>query len=350
MTEFHREAIAQEKPGPPDIVANARGQQCRVGWRRARCLFALLVVGLGTLTIAASLAGGEAASVGPHRVMLPMVTAGESLGQGPGQFRWFPPRNDASLQVDTCGRFLIARQRQTNPPLFEYVGAPDDVIVYLPTAPEVVGFIAGPGRVSPFGNLFVDWCFDLESDGIPELAVSYWAGDTGPATLTVYSLGVTPERALTVRWTFESERVLGTMPINVDGALPFELIGADGRFQLLATSRPAGPVPPFVVRLDETGARTVPEYRWVFDGYRNEQFQRLAGCKEDAQCEHGALLGIMVVSLTLGDWDTVRLNPAIPAQRLREIEQCRDEVASAVANINLPFRGGFLGCFRGAQP
>ncbi|MBI2765521.1 MAG: hypothetical protein HYX53_06365 [Chloroflexi bacterium] len=295
-------------------------------------------------TAAVFLPGREArsparAADAPNRVVLPQLASGESGVE----FAKFRARDQSSSQRDRCGSYIIERVRKSNPPLFDLLGAPDDVVIYDAQL-RLLLTVPGPQRVSPFGDLFVDWCFDLDSDGTPELAISDWSGDTGPASLTVYSLG-SPVR---VRWQFDDERVLGTAPLNVDGTLPYELIGSDGRFQLLATSKPAGPVPPFVVRLTPNGAAPAPEYRWIFEAYRNREFERLSGCSEswlDDQCGLGAILGIMVASLTIGDWDDVRLNAAIRPDLRDRIELCRDRVAAAVADFNTPFNGSFLGCF-----
>jgi hypothetical protein len=76
-----------------------------------------------------------------------------------------------------------------------------------------------------------------------------------------------------------------TLPIDTDGILPFELIGWDGRFQRFATSFLAGPVPPFVVPLDASGAVPVREYQAPFEAYRREMLLRLAGCRGDFECQ-----------------------------------------------------------------
>ena len=317
---------------------------CRFGlplFLRRSIGWSLLVVATYVAASGANLDHPAAQSPGPaYRLVVPQLAADAGLAT----FEWFPARTEAETQSDRCGAFTVVRQLQANRPFTDLFGGPDDVFVYGPDGSLALS-VDGRSRAGTFGSLFVQWCFDLERDGNPELAVSDWTGGTGSARLTIYTLAA----PVVQRWQFESERTLGTMPVNEDGTLPYELVGADGRFQLLATSRPFGPVPPFVVRLSPAGGATVAsDYRWTFESYRNEELERLAQCPAgdlEQQCQAGATLGIMVASLTIGDWDEVRLSAALPPGPRDRVEQCRDVVAAAVANIDAPLAGGFMGCF-----
>jgi hypothetical protein len=183
-----------------------------------------------------------------------------------------------------------------------------------------------------FSTIGVDWCFDLEGDGVQELSVYRYSGGAHCCiTQSVYSLGP----RITKLFDLDAGNAGGLGPAELDGREPYELVGVDDRFANFANLPFA--VSPYVAlvmaKRGEEWVVATAEFPNVVRGHRDETIKQAPVCEREGtpECWRGLGVGIMADSLVIGDWETVRHTLSLPEDTLFWLELQRDAIQAKLA-------------------
>jgi hypothetical protein len=120
-----------------------------------------------------------------------------------------------------------------------------------------------------------------------------------------------------------------------------ELVGTDARFKYWASCGACARYPVVVARLE--GDRVAVVSREMPDRLaveRESLLKELATCPEEplawGTCESGPLAAIFAMSLSLGDWESVKRDARLRPASVARIEECRAIVQRAVDDLEAP--------------
>ena len=277
---------------------------------------AIIVLGHGSYAVSPAAAVRAAPS---FRLQLPLVSRD---GPEPLPVPIFPPRNDnLATQEDSCGPDTVLRQRPQGVNGESFLSdtisvvRPEGAPFNLPSRP------LGESR-SRLAGYTIDWCYDLDLDGTPELLIAFWPGGTNGVDLTLLELG----SEVSVRWTFHSSQSLHT-GLLLDELAPYPLVIADRRFRYYASPGALGLILPLVVRLDgNTPSAITGEFPNIVRPAQIREISRFLQCGAYQDCQRGALLGVMATSLLLGEWDQVKQTLPVDGTLLGAFDRCRFDV------------------------
>lgn len=259
-------------------------------------------------------------------------TAGDTATTEPTpqpNFEPFPARRaDGQAQTDRCGSFTILREAgesaSDNFPRADRVTISNEQGVLIT---ELI-------NDEPFTMINVDWCFDLNGDGQPELSVSDYSGGAHCCTSQViytFNAGKIEPYLL-----FEAGNAGPLLPQELDGAAPIELTGFDDRFAYYDDLAYAVSPTLVIVYAYEDGehVEATKDFPDVVRQYRNQLtalYQTCGSTDAAIDCQKGVGLGIMAESLLLGDWDDFAATLAIPGEVRAWLETNRADIEAILA-------------------
>lgn len=225
----------------------------------------------------------------------------------------FPQRRaDGKRQEDACGPYTVIREDTLG-----VQGVPTASSVKVVNSSGASIFSVETAQAGT--SVGVDWCFDIDADGAPELSVfSYSGGAHCCIEQQVVTLQATSSTAVL---TYPAGNANPLAPRDLDGKMPLELVGIDDRFAYFQ-NLPFAATPFVLVVYGKQGAEWVditaePAARTVVTQYRSQLVSQLSACDAvEASlkeiCQKGLMTGVMVESLVLGDWEAFQFTLNIP--------------------------------------
>ncbi len=253
------------------------------------------------------LATRTTAAAFPSVTALPAATTAAT----PVPFAAFPDRRaDRATQRDPCGKYTIVREAVTLPG--QKFPSADKITVLTSEEKPVVEL----KNDESFANIGIDWCYDLNADGDPELSVYTFSGGAHCCiSQAVYSFSGAKSSLFLL---YQAGNAGSLTPKELDGKSPVELSGFDDRLAYFGGISYAASPTLVTVYANRNGqyVEATRDYGPVVEQYRSQllaQYKRCASQPSDQRysCQQGIGLGIMAESLVLGDWDTfiATLNP-----------------------------------------
>lgn len=277
------------------------------------------------LLLAAILAAGFVACGGGEPAEPESAPSPTATSLPPQPFVPFPSLA-SERQTDACGPLQVLRERPGGQTVRR-------VTVIPPRGTPLVVETGEPGT-----NTDVDWCYDLDVDGTPEIALFVYSG--GAHCCITQSIYTFRDGRLTPVLEYRGGNAGGLVPRELDGPPPRELVGSDDRFayfgELPYTSSP------FIAFIaGERGGRWVDvtrEFPDVVRGHRDEilsQVDKVCGREKLVECYRGIGLGIYAESLLLRDWERVKPTLPLPAEVITWLELRRGAIEAKLAEAKL---------------
>jgi hypothetical protein len=223
----------------------------------------------------------------------------------------FPARRaDGAIQRDPCGKYTIVREAVTVPG--QKFPSADKITVLTADGNLVVEL----KNDEPFTNVGVDWCYDVNADGNPELSVYTFSGGAHCCiTQAIYSFAAAKSSLFLL---YQAGNAGSLTPKELDGKPPIELTGFDDRLAYFGGISYAASPTLVTVYAGRDGkyVEATKDFKPVIEQYRSQLVSQFRTCESQPadqrfQCQQGLGLGIMAESLVIGDWDTFvgTLNP-----------------------------------------
>lgn len=224
-------------------------------------------------------------------------------------FEPFPARRpDGEPQTDRCGTYEITREAVDSASRLPMA---DRILIRTATGSPVVEL----KNDQPFVRIGVDWCYDVNFDGNPELSVfTYTGGAHCCTTQNIYSFFGPKSELL---FTYEAGNGGSLSPQELDGTAPMELTGLDDRLAYFGDLSYAASPPIVIAYANRNGTyvEATKEFPDVIRQHRSQLVTEYTACAATpasaVDCQKGIGLGVMAESLVLGDWATfsATLNP-----------------------------------------
>lgn len=233
------------------------------------------------------------------------------------EFAAFPtrdPRNPNAVTRNPCGAYTIVRE--PDPTL-----QGERVSVVAPSGGSIQTF----KPAAPSESFSVPWCADVTGDGNPELTILFSSGGAHCCfTTTVLSLG--PRLSTLLVW--EGGNVSDLQPRELDGHMPFELVGLDDRLAYYGglPFAVSSFIPIVFSYRDGKYVRATREFPSVLREDRAEGARGVSACQGDEFCLQGTGLHLLADSLLLGDWDTYKGTVPLPPSVTAWLDQQRSAV------------------------
>ena len=241
----------------------------------------------------------------------PTVASNATAAATPVPFVEFPARRpDGATQRDPCGTFTIMRVAVTLPG--QKFPSADKITVLTAEGKTLVEL----KNNEAFASIGVDWCYDLNVDGDPELSVYTLSGGAHCCfSQSIYSFAGAKSSLFLL---YDGGNAGPLTPRELDGKAPIELSGFDDRLAYFGGISYAASPTLITVYASRDGqyVEATKDYGPVVEQYRSQLLAQYKTCDSQPanqrySCQQGIGLGIMAESLILGDWDTfiATLNP-----------------------------------------
>lgn len=141
-------------------------------------------------------------------------------------------------------------------------------VVTIPNSEGV--FVVELKNDEPFAYISVDWCYDLQSDGLPELSVSTFSGGAHCCTTQAIYTFNGPKSELEL--LYEAGNAGPLLPQELNGSAPIELSGFDDRLAYYGDLAYAVTQPLVTVYAYESGVyvEATQDFPDVIRQYRSE--------------------------------------------------------------------------------
>ncbi len=244
-------------------------------------------------------------------------------------FTPFPERRaDGQTQTDRCGSYNVERKKAastgSNLPMAD--------IITISTSTGV--FVVELKNEEPFVRIGIDWCYDLNADGLIEMSVYTNSGGAHCCTTqAIYTFNGPKSELLML---YEAGNAGSLLPQELDGKAPVELTGQDDRLAYFGDLSYAASPTLVTVFAYKSGkyVDSTKDFPAVVQQYRSQLVALYQTCGTSpavTECQKGVGLGVMAESLVLGDWTSFvsTLNP--PAEVRAWLDANQSKVAAIVA-------------------
>lgn len=249
-------------------------------------------------------------------------------------FTPFPERRaDGQAQTDRCGSYNVERKKAS--PTGSNLPMAD--IITISTSTGV--FVVELKNEEPFAAIGIDWCYDLNADGLIEMSVYTFSGGAHCCTSqAIYTFNGPKSELLML---YEAGNAGSLLPQELDGKAPVELTGQDDRLAYFGDLSYAVSPSLVTVFAYKSGkyVDSTKDFPAVVQQYRSQLVALYRTCGSSPaiiDCQKGVGLGVMAESLVLGDWTSFvsTLDPPPEVRAWLDANQAR--VAAIIAEPKPP--------------